>query len=95
MIYPLSRFRFFSLTLPPSPFTFSPSFSFFLVHFSPPPPDPNIRRFVVIATNDVYELDPVSGQGGLSRWAQLRNDVINNLYDKNAHLTIVAGDFFR
>ena len=52
---------------------------------------PRIVRFTVLQMNDVYEITPVGGEGGLARVATLRKRLLQN--NPNT-LTVLDGDLF-
>ncbi len=55
-------------------------------------PKPTISKVTLLAINDVYELEPTAGRGGLSRFATYAKE----LYDENpsGFLTCLPGDFY-
>lgn len=62
---------------------------------SPPSPNsgnPNIKSFTFLAFNDVYELNPVSGRGGLARVAALKKNLASKL-PADGLVFMLAGDF--
>lgn len=50
----------------------------------------NALKFAILHFNDVYELNPLSGLGGLSRVATVRNQLMG-VYGGNV-ITVLAGD---
>ena len=54
-------------------------------------PAPRVVRFTVLQMNDVYEITPVSGEGGLARVATLRKRLLRN--NPNT-ITVLDGDLF-
>ncbi|HRR08540.1 MAG TPA: bifunctional metallophosphatase/5'-nucleotidase [Rhodothermales bacterium] len=65
--------------------------SFSFAQTAPKPVDKNIIRLNILQINDVYELAPISGYGGLARVAGLKKQ----LRAQNGNtLLMIAGDFF-